>query len=312
MLRSPGIVANIIVGAKPEPYLAASLDAIADVCDHAVINDNSGTPSGANAPVYTRSRLAATGRLTVIRTRFENFSVARNTCLESIPRPFKGGWILFVDADEIHGAELPAMANLLDRLPDDIDAVDGYSRHYWGSFRWWVAIDRRLCFFRHTPRVSWSGAVHERLTGADRRAVLPSVWAHYGHVVTPRMEWEKSRLYASLGQCDWAPDERALATATPADVYGQRARRAMPHRGTHAPFVVPVVAALSHAWSANFREIDRIVALQTPADRAKNAFRAMNYARLLSWRAAEARIRWGWSANTDQPARRLLPASRAV
>ena len=312
MLRSPGIVANIIVGAKPEPYLAASLEAIADVCDHAVINDNSGTPAGANAPVYARSRLAATGRLTVIRTRFENFSVARNLCIEAVPRAYAGGWILFVDADEIHGGELSAMANVLSKLPEEIDAVDGYSRHYWGSFRWWVAIDRRLCFFRHTPRVRWCGAVHERLVNAERRAVLPAVWAHYGHVVTPRMEWEKSRLYASLGQSDWAPDDAALEAATPADVYGERARRAMPHRGAHAPYMMHVIGALSHAWSANFEEIDRLVALQTPADRARNALRAMNYARLLGWRSAEARIRWGWSAAAEPPARRLLPASRAV
>jgi hypothetical protein len=312
MRRSPGIVAHIIVGAKPEPYLAASLEAIADVCDHAVINDNSGLPASANAPIYSRSRLAATGRLTILRTKFENFSVARNACIEAMPRSFTGGWILFVDADEVHGAELPAMANLLDRLPDDIDGVDGYSRHYWGSFRWWVAIDRRLCFFRHTPRVRWVGKVHERLVGADRRAVLPTVWAHYGHVVTPRMEWEKSRLYASLGQTDWAPDDAALAAASPSDVYGQRALRAMPHRGAHATYALPAIAALSREWLANFNEIDRLVALQGPADRARNALRAINYARLLGWRAAEARIRWGWTAGEELPARRLLPASRAV
>jgi glycosyl transferase family 2 len=299
MLRSPGIVANIIVGAKPEPYLAASLEAIADVCDHAVINDNSGLREPANAAVYSRSRLAAAGRLTIIRTTFENFSVARNACLDAIPRTFEGGWILFVDADEVHGGELPAMANLLERLPGDIDAVDGYSRHYWGSFGWWVAIDRRLCFFRHTPRARWSGAVHERLVGADRRAVVPAVWAHYGHVVTPRMEWEKSRLYASLGQCDWAPDDSDLVAATPAEVYGERARRAMPHRGAHSVYAASAIATLSREWSSNFREMDRLVALQTPADRARNALRSMNYSRLLGWRSAEARFRWRWDGRID-------------
>jgi hypothetical protein len=312
MRRSPGIVAHIIVGAKPEPYLAASLDAIADVCDHAVINDNSGVREPANAPVYSRSPLAAAGRLTIIRTKFENFSVARNACIEATPRSFEGGWILFVDADEVHGGELLAMANLLQRLPDDIDAVDGYSRHYWGSFSWWVAIDRRLCFFRNTPRTRWSGAVHERLVGADRRAVMPAVWAHYGHVVTPRMEWEKSRLYASLGQCDWAPDDADLIAATPADVYGERARRAMPHRGAHSAYAASAIAKLSHEWSSNFREIDRLVALQTPTDRARNALRSMNYARLLGWRSAEARFRWRWDSRVDAALHAAVANSRAV
>ncbi len=312
MRRTPGIVAHIIVGARPEPYLAASLEAIADVCDHAVINDNSGVREAANAPVYSRSRLAAAGRLTILRTKFENFAVARNACIEAMPRSLAGSWILFVDADEVHGDELPAMAHLLDRLPDDIEAVDGYSRHFWGSFSWWVAIERRLCFFRHAPNVRWSGAVHERLLGADRRVVVPAVWAHYGHVVTPRMEWEKSRLYASLGQSDWAPDDAALVAATPAEVYGERARQAIRHRGAHSAHVATTIASLSREWLPNFREIDRLVAMQTPADRARNTLRAINYARLLGWRSAEARIRWRWSAGAESPARRLLPASRAV
>jgi hypothetical protein len=312
MHRSPGIVAHLIVGAKPEPYLAAALEAIADVCDHAMINDNSGSATSANAPVYSRSRLATTGRLTVIRTRFENFSAARNACIDATPKIYAGCWVLFVDADEVHGAELPAIAALLDRLPSEVDAVDGYSKHFWGSFRWWVAIERRLCFFRHAPLRRWHGAVHERLLHAENRAVVPAVWAHYGHVVTPRMEWEKSRLYASLGQGDWAPDDAALAAATAACVYGDRARRAMAHNGEHTGVAVATLAALSREWADNFREIDRLVALQTPIERLRNAGRALNYRRLLQWRAAEARLRWGWGAHGETHVQSPIAHPRAV
>lgn len=312
MHRSPGIVAHVIVGARPEPYLAASLDAIADVCDHAVINDNSGSAKSPNAAVYGRSRLAATGRLTLIRTRFEDFSAARNACIDATPKSFGGCWVLFVDADEVHGGELPAIAALLDHLPPSIDAVDGYSRHFWGSFRWWVAIERRLCFFRFSAARRWHGAVHERLLHSANRAVVPAVWAHYGHVVTPRMEWEKSRLYASLGQADWSPDDAALAGATASRVYGERTRQAIAHHGEHAGVAAATVAALSREWADNFREIDRLVAGQTAIDRLRNAGRALNYRRLLQWRAAEARLRWGWGTRGEAPVQPPLAHSRAV
>ena len=312
MHRSPGIVAHVIVGARPEPYLAASLDAIADVCDHAVINDNSGSAKSPNAAVYLRSRLATTGRLTLIRTHFEDFSAARNACIDATPKSFNGCWVQFVDADEVHGDELPAIAALLNHLPPSIEAVDGYSRHFWGSFRWWVAIERRLCFFRFSAARRWHGAVHERLLHSSNRAVVPAVWAHYGHVVTPRMEWEKSRLYASLGQADWSPDDAALASATASRVYGERTRQAIAHHGEHPGVAAATVAALSREWADNFREIDRLVAGQTPIDRLRNAGRALNYRRLLQWRAAEARLRWGWGTRGETPVQTPLAHSRAV
>ena len=311
MHRSPGIVAHVIVGARPEPYLAACLDAIADVCDHAVINDNSGSAKSPNAAVYGRSRLATSGRLTLLRTHFEDFSAARNACIDATPKCFSGCWVHFVDADEVHGDELPAIAALLDHLPPSIEAVDGYSRHFWGSFRWWVAIERRLCFFRFSPAHRWHGACTTSAPRREPRGGAGGLGALRPRL-TPRMEWEKSRLYASLGQADWSPDDAALAGANASRVYGERTRQAIAHHGEHPSVASATVAALSREWADNFREIDRLVAGQTPIDRLRNAGRALNYRRLLQWRAAEARLRWGWGTRGETPVQSPLAHSRAV
>ena len=49
-------------------------------------------------------------------------------------------------------------------------------------------------------------------------------------------------------------------------------------------------------------EVDRIVAAQSAADRVRNWFRKTNYERLLAFRAAEARVRWGFKASPATPA----------
>jgi len=215
------IVAHLIIGRRREPYLAAVLESIADACAVAVINDNGGSIPGANDDFLQSSRLGEDGRLIVIRTPFEGFASARNACIDATPVELRDAWMLFVDADEVHADELAAMTRLLPSLPADVDAVDGYSRHFVGSFSWWVSVERRLCFFRGREGRRWHGRVHERLEPLGRRAILPFVWAHYGHVVTPRMEWEKSRLYSSLGQPGFAPTDDELASVDAAQAWGR-------------------------------------------------------------------------------------------
>lgn len=302
-LMSPftGIVAHLIVGRKPEPYLAAALDAIADVCDHAVINDNSGVARSDNYGVILQSRLAHSGKLTIVRSSFVDFATARNACLDATPREFSRAWGLFVDADEVHGHELPTMAALLPLLADDIDAVDGYSRFFVGSFDWWTELQRSRCFVRLSPRLRWSGRIHERLSPVHRRIALPAQWCQYGHVVTPREEAEKSRLYASLGP-GAAPTEAQAAAATPATVWGRLLRRANPFHGEHPSAMAPIIAALRRERAAIFGEVAALVAGQTSADRFRNAVRQANALRLIAWRAAQARLRWQWPNGTRYPA----------
>jgi hypothetical protein len=288
-----GIVAHLIVGRKPEPYLGAALEAIADVSDHAVINDNSGLTSSVNADAIRQSRLARAGRLTLVRSSFVDFATARNACLDAMPSRLLGSWGLFIDADEVHGRELGAMAALLPLLPDDVDAVDGYCRFFIGSFDWWTELQRSRCFVRLSPQLRWSGRIHERLSPVGRRIALHAQWCQYGHVVTPREEAEKSRLYASLGP-GVAPTDAQVAAATPASVWGHLLRKANRFAGRHPDAMTSTIQGLKQERAAIFAQVDELARRQTSADRLRNAVRQANATRLIAWRAAQARLRWNW------------------
>ena len=293
MPSSPGIVAHLIVGRKPERCLGAALESIAGVCDHAVINDNSGLASSENAAVVLSSTLARTGRLTLVRSSFVDFATARNTCLDATPAEFSHAWGLFVDADEVHGAELLAMAALLPHLPREIEAVDGYCRFFVGSFSWWMDLQRSRCFVRLSPQLRWSGKIHERLAPVGRRIALPAVWAQYGHVVLPREEAEKSKLYASLG-AGTAPTQLQLESPNATSVWAHLLLHAHRFDGKHSPAMDMVIKRLSLERAELFACVDRLAGLQTRTDRVRNALRRANASRLVAWRAAEAAVRWQW------------------
>jgi hypothetical protein len=299
---APGVVAHMIVGGRAEPYLADALASIADVCVHAVINDNSSSGDSANAAVILESRFAKSGRLTHVRTAFVDFSAARNACIDATPDALRNGWALYADADEVHGPELTAMVRLLPRLPLDVDTLDGYSRNFIGSFSYWNTIHRRLRFFRMAPERRWQGKVHERLEPLGRREAAPSVGAHYGHVCTPTVEVDRERLYKSLGQPVTLLDKSPVDEITPALVWGEQLYDALPFAGTHPAAAAATIAELRLAWAPVFAEVDRIVAAQSAADRVRNWFRKTNYKRLLAFRAAEARVRWGFKASPATPA----------
>jgi hypothetical protein len=301
MPNAPGVVAHMIVGGRAEPYLADALASIADVCVHAVINDNSTSGEGANAAAILESDFAKRGRLTHLRTAFVDFSAARNACIDATPDALRNGWALYADADEVHGTELAAMVRLLPRLPSHVDTLDGYSRNFIGSFSYWNTIHRRLRFFRMAPERRWRGTVHERLEPLDVREVAPSVGAHYGHVCTPTVEVERERLYKSLGQPVTLLDKSSIQEITPALVWGEQLRDALPFRGVHPQAAAATIAKLRVEWAPVFAEVDRIVAAQGAGDRVRNWFRKSNYDRLLAFRAVEARVRWGLKAPPATP-----------
>lgn len=300
---SASVVAHVIVGARPEPYLPATLAAIADFCTHAVINDNSGLRNGPNTDAVGRARFAAEGRLTLLRTTFVDFADARNACIDATPTPLRAGWALRVDADEVFGDRLPAAVHLLAELDDRVDAVDGYSRHFVGSFAYFDEIARQLCFFRLDRNLRWTLPVHEKLDGVRKRVAVPLAMFHYGHVVPPVVEEQRGWLYASLaqtfaqsaGEDAREPDApRASGTQTVASMWGRLLRRAIRFEGRHPDAAAPIIAELSARWAQSFREVDAVVRAQSPLDKLSNAVRAANYRRLLAWRAFQARRRWNW------------------
>jgi hypothetical protein len=291
MPSSPGIVAHLIIGNKPEPYLEAALASIESVSDHLVVNDNSGDADSIHASTLAKCGLALRGATTVVRSTFTDFASARNVCIDSTPPKFRDGWALFFDADEVHGDELRACAALLGRLPGEVDAVEGYSRHFIGSFDWWHNIARRLCFFRLSPERRWAGAVHERLVPRRKSVVVADLWHHYGHVTPPRREWEKGRLYHSLGQTGFVATEDQMRTATPADVWGHLAPEVMPFRGVHPSSALETIRRLSELWADSFAAVDRLFSRRVALWRFRSWVRQMNYSRLLAMRRFESRLR---------------------
>ncbi|MBV8281471.1 MAG: hypothetical protein JO347_05335, partial [Candidatus Eremiobacteraeota bacterium] len=277
MNSAPGVVAHMIVGRRPESYLADALASLAGVCDHAVINDNSGAQGGPNDTVIGQSEFARSGRLTHLRTTFVDFSAARNACIAATPAAFDNGWALFADADEVHGEELGHMAALLPRLPAGVDSLDGYTRNFVGSFDYWNTLHRRLRFFRLAHDRRWEGDVHERLAPLRRREVVPAVGSHYGHVCTLADEVDRERLYKSLGQPETLLDRAALDNLTPAIVWGNWLRDAVAFTGDHPLAVRGTIARLRAQWAETFAQVQQIVASQTILDRLRNAVRASNY-----------------------------------
>jgi hypothetical protein len=130
---------------------------------------------------------------------------------------------------------------------------------------------------------------------------VPAVGAHYGHVCTPTVEVDRERLYKSLGQPVTLLDKASLDEITPALVWGEQLRDALPFRGIHPAVAAATIARLRREWAPIFAEVDRIVAGQGAADRVRNWFRKTNYDRLLAFRAAEARLRWGFKTPPATP-----------
>jgi hypothetical protein len=288
----PGIVAHLIIGNKPEPYLEAALSSIESVCDHLVVNDNSDDEPSPHASTLAGCGFAARGEMTIVRTTFTDFAKARNVCIDATPPALKLGWVLFFDADEVHGDDLAATVALLHRLPADVDAVDGYSRHFIGSFAWWHNIARRLCFFRLSPDRRWIGAVHERLHPRCKSAVVAEVWHHYGHVTPPRREWEKGRLYHSLGQAGFVATDDQLRGASPAGVWGHLAPEVMPFSGSYPPSALATIRTLSAQWADTFVAVDELFSRRARIWRFRAWIRQLNYGRLLATRRLESKLRW--------------------
>ncbi|TAM61023.1 hypothetical protein EPN52_03400 [bacterium] len=296
------IVAHLIVGARPEPFLDALLRSLAPAVEHLCVNDNSGLGDASpHAQTLARSAFARQGRLSVARTRFQDFSSARNACFELDDDADERTWVAFVDADEVHGEGFVKIAARLDRLPREIGYVDGYTWHFFQSFDWYASIERRMAFFRWTPQARWEGSVHERLIGVPgKRLALPYVYGHYGHVVPFEWEAQKERLYATLGFPGRSVDDAAARRADRAgdyqaieETYRDVWTRMLRFRGRHPAAARDTIARIKDERAEHFRAIAEIIARrQTLPVRLCNLAHRANYAQRWRLRVLEG-LRYG-------------------
>lgn len=292
------VVAHLIAGAKPEPFLPAMLASIAPAVERVFVNENSGLGTDApNLPALESSTLARDGKLVVARTAFESFASARNVCFDLDRDATPDTWIVFIDADEVHGERFVRIAAQLHKIPAGIDYVDAFTWHFYFSFGWYYSIERRMMLHRWTPQARWEGDVHERLVGIPgRRVALPYVYAHYGHV-TPFSEFaRKWGQYAELGaQSEQLTPEAAHAADfhgsydAVVPVFADRFKRMLRFTGTHPAYAQGTIAAETARRAKQLAEIEhRIRAAQTPSDRARNALMKLNYEQRWRTRTLEA------------------------
>jgi hypothetical protein len=243
----------LCVGAAREPYLEAMLASIAGAVDVLVVNDNSGLARSENVATLEASEFAMRGALQIHPNPFVDFADMRNRAFAPLPaleRP--PDWVLFIDADEVHGAQLRYIAReLLPRLGPETGSVDAYTYHFYGTFGWITDIARRFAFYRFSPAISWSNPIHEKIVGLEGRAlVLPYIYHHYGNVAPPQALLEKHTRYHELGN-----EVRGFEVDSP-EAYFAKAAGVRPFRGSHPSAARATVAAIRQERAAEFATID--------------------------------------------------------
>lgn len=274
------IACALCVGAAPEPYLAATLDALADAVDVLVVNDNSGLARSQSVAAIESSTFGRTGRLRIAQHPFVDFSRMRNDAHAMLcaldPPP---DWVLFIDADEVHGEQVRYLArDVVPRLGLDLAQLDAYTYHFFGTFGWITDIARRMAFYRFSKELVWINPVHEKLSGLHGKpVVVPYVYHHYGNVLPPRLLARKHQRYYELGNPVARPPEPDAATL---DVYLAKAALVRPFRGTHPRAARETIADVLRENAAEFAALDAGFAAQqrSPAARLRSAFAAANEA----------------------------------
>jgi GT2 family glycosyltransferase len=287
------IAAHLIVGRNEESFIPALFRSFEDVVEYVVVNDNSEEPDGPNARALAASSFARRGALLVDSAPFVDFGSARNRTLALHREHNLGEWAAFVDADEVHRPIAATIARNLATLPDDIAIVDGYTRHYFQSFRLYTSIERRMTFFRVTPQLHWTGRVHERLAGvAGRHLAIPYVYDHYGAVFSLHRQAAKGRQYSSLGQAGPIVAEQDEPTVRDVDYFRALWPLVLHYHGDHPQAVADVRARLESTERERYLRSARIAAeFQLPHVRAANVIRRANFEYRWRGRALDPRAR---------------------
>jgi hypothetical protein len=272
------IACALCVGAAREPYLEPALRSIAGVVDDLYVNENSGLARSENLATLERSAFSERGALRIARNPFVDFADMRNRAFASVAASERApDWMLFLDADEVHGEQLRYIAReILPALPRSVASVDAYTYHLYGTFDWMTDVARRFCFYRYSPHLRWVNAIHEKVRGLRGEVrVLPYIYHHYGNVVPPAALARKYRAYYELGNSVAAPppDENDASTA----MFVERAADVRPYRADHPRVVRATLAALEAEFADDFARIDAgFRERRTPAVRFAAAVRGGN------------------------------------
>lgn len=291
--HSPSVIAIILMGSRPEPFLPSVLKSLEHAVDFVVVNDNSGECRSVNRGIVESSALFASGRVGLFGSSFANFSQARNLCLEYLRErklATANSWLFTVDCDEVHGDSLSFVTRqLLPLVSKDIGVVDGYFVHFMLGYDLYNALDRKHnLFLRYNPNLHWKLEVHEQLHGVQgRRVCLPYTYFHYGYVRPTDAIVEKWKLYLKLGDASYTV--RDLEEMRSDDLFLREVDRVMVYTGVH-PSALDVLGETLHAIpDPALHRFRRMVEtrLRRPIPRCKAFLRTANYRLRVLWRAVQ-------------------------
>ena len=280
------IACALCVGATPEPYLLAALAAIAPAVDALVVNDNSDLPHSENVATIEASAFGMRD-VKIEAHPFVDFADMRNRAFSMLAGlPVKPDWVLFLDADEVHGEQLRYVAReILPRVRRNVATVDGYTYHFFGTFDWITDVARRLMFYRYDPALRWENAVHEKVVGLRGKSlVLPYVYHHYGNVTTPALLARKHGTYYALGNRVPKPPDESEATIAQ---YLDKARDVRRYTDPHPLVVRPTIDAIRRKSRQTFSEIDAAFSRAAAARGLTVKLHALNEAARVELRRAE-------------------------
>jgi hypothetical protein len=245
---APAVADVLIMGDRPEPFLAACLASLAPAIDRLIVNDNA-TSDRTNRDTVLASELPREGRVEIGTAPFDGFGPCRTRCLDALrPHAAAEQWVLHVDCDEVHHDGLRVLTRkVLPDLPSTVGVVDGWFCQFYQSPRYYLSIDRRHnLLIRFHPDVRWEGVVHERVVNLlGRRLALRYRYFHYGYVATSdhvRRRWSQ---YGAPG--DDVSGGHALRVE---QIFAADARRARRYAGSHPADVRVALAHYERAMQA--------------------------------------------------------------
>ncbi|MCL5773575.1 MAG: glycosyltransferase [Firmicutes bacterium] len=284
------IIALAIMSNRPEPFLGAMLESIADAVDLLVLNDNSSDPGNSNLGVVRESKLYKNGKVHLIFSEFEGFAPARNLCLDYIKKSVKNdSWVIMQDCDEVHAPSFTALTRkILPNLPERYGVVDGYFYQFVQTFDYFTSLDRRHnLIFRFYPDVRWEGDVHEKLVNLKgERLATPYIYFHYGYCFPLKDILGKLRHYGTLGD----EENKSAQNMSHERLLDGNAMHCIQFKKSHPPSMKPVIEGINEKFKEELSRFDAIIKRQTFMMRLRNSFRNLNFKLRIFWRTLQ--LKW--------------------